>query len=142
VISFLRCKIVDKHLALLAPKHMETKFCKINAEKCPFLTDRLKIRYVKDRQFPLLNSSVHTLLWFVKKVFNWHLGLSLKKMLFCDLGWFPHWHSSRIPKLWTTLSDLQVNFTSKLFYIFIFIIIFISTWYHNITSLRFRCTNP
>ena len=35
---------MDKHLALLAPKHVETKFCKINAEKCPFLTDRLKIR--------------------------------------------------------------------------------------------------
>jgi hypothetical protein len=34
-------------------QHMETKFCKINAEKCPFLTDRLKIRYVKDCQFPL-----------------------------------------------------------------------------------------
>jgi hypothetical protein len=39
-----RCKIVDKHLQILAPKHMETRFCKINAEKCPFLTDRLKIK--------------------------------------------------------------------------------------------------
>ena len=36
--EFFRCKIVDKHLRLLAQKHMETKFCKINAEKCPFLT--------------------------------------------------------------------------------------------------------
>ena len=26
----------------LAPKHIETKFCKINAEKCPFLTERLR----------------------------------------------------------------------------------------------------
>jgi len=41
-----RCKILDKHLALLAPKHVETKFCKINAEKCPFLTERLKIRVI------------------------------------------------------------------------------------------------
>ena len=41
--SFFRCKIVDKHLALLAPKHIETCFCKINAEKCKFLVDRLKI---------------------------------------------------------------------------------------------------
>ncbi|CAG7818353.1 unnamed protein product [Allacma fusca] len=39
-----RCKIVDKHLQLLAPKHVSTRFCKINAEKCPFLTDRLKIK--------------------------------------------------------------------------------------------------
>ena len=36
--DFFRCKVVDKHLALLARKHLETKFCKINAEKCPFLT--------------------------------------------------------------------------------------------------------
>ena len=42
---------MDKHLAILAPKHVETKFCKINAEKCPFLTDRLKIRL---RHFRLL----------------------------------------------------------------------------------------
>jgi len=42
--DFFRCKIVDKHLAILAKKHMETKFVKINAEKCPFLTQRLKIK--------------------------------------------------------------------------------------------------
>ena len=41
-----RCKILDKHLAALAPKHVETKFCKIDATKCPFLTDRLKIRVI------------------------------------------------------------------------------------------------
>jgi hypothetical protein len=39
-----RCKILDKHLAILAKKHIETKFCKINAEKTPFLCDRLKIK--------------------------------------------------------------------------------------------------
>jgi len=42
--SFFRCKIVDKHFALLAPKHTETKFCKIDANKAPFLTKRLNIR--------------------------------------------------------------------------------------------------
>jgi len=41
-----RCKILDKHLTALAHKHVETKFCKINALKCPFLTDRLKIRVI------------------------------------------------------------------------------------------------
>merc|ERR1712062_399331 len=40
------CKVLDKHLAALAPKHVETKFCKIDATKCPFLTDRLKIRVI------------------------------------------------------------------------------------------------
>ncbi len=41
-----RCKILDKHLRELAPKHIETKFCKINAEKCPFLTQRLRIKVI------------------------------------------------------------------------------------------------
>jgi thioredoxin-like negative regulator of GroEL len=41
-----RCKILDKHMAALAPKHVETKFCKINADKCPFLTERLRIKVI------------------------------------------------------------------------------------------------
>merc|ERR1712154_668795 len=41
-----RCKIFDKHFSLLAKKHVETRFCKINAEKCPFLCDRLKIKVI------------------------------------------------------------------------------------------------
>ncbi|XP_067842342.1 thioredoxin domain-containing protein 9 [Heptranchias perlo] len=42
----LRCKIVDKHLAILAKKHFETKFIKLNAEKAPFLTERLRIKII------------------------------------------------------------------------------------------------
>jgi thioredoxin-like negative regulator of GroEL len=34
---------VDKHLSLLAKQHIETRFVKINAEKSPFLAERLKI---------------------------------------------------------------------------------------------------
>ncbi|KAL4230815.1 Thioredoxin domain-containing protein 9 [Mactra antiquata] len=41
--STFRCKIVDKHMAILAPKHLETKFIKIDAEKCKFLVERLRI---------------------------------------------------------------------------------------------------
>ena len=41
--STFRCKIVDKHLSLLATKHIEARFVKINAEKCKFLVDRLHI---------------------------------------------------------------------------------------------------
>ncbi|ESO88497.1 hypothetical protein LOTGIDRAFT_193380 [Lottia gigantea] len=42
--STFRCKIVDKHLYLLAPKHLETRFLKINVEKAPFLVERLRIK--------------------------------------------------------------------------------------------------
>ncbi|KAM9343799.1 thioredoxin domain-containing protein 9 [Pholidichthys leucotaenia] len=44
--STLRCKILDKHLAILAKKHVETKFIKLNAEKAPFLSERLHIKVI------------------------------------------------------------------------------------------------
>lgn len=33
-----RCKIVDHHFKILAKKHIEARFCKLNVERCPFLT--------------------------------------------------------------------------------------------------------
>ena len=41
-----RCKIVDHHLKILAKKHIEAKFCKLNVEQCPFLTERLRIKVI------------------------------------------------------------------------------------------------
>ena len=47
VVHFYRnnwpCKVMDMHLDLLSKKHLETKFARIDAEKSPFLTERLKI---------------------------------------------------------------------------------------------------
>ncbi|XP_059647859.1 thioredoxin domain-containing protein 9 homolog [Cornus florida] len=37
------CKVMDKHLSILAKQHIETRFVKINAEKSPFLAEKLKI---------------------------------------------------------------------------------------------------
>ncbi|KAI3875962.1 hypothetical protein MKX03_026198 [Papaver bracteatum] len=37
------CKVIDKHMTILAKKHIETRFVKINAEKSPFLAEKLKI---------------------------------------------------------------------------------------------------
>ena len=42
--STFRCKIVDKHLGILAPKHLETKFIKLSVDRAPFLCQRLNIR--------------------------------------------------------------------------------------------------
>mmetsp|Transcript_84550 Transcript_84550/g.205057 ORF Transcript_84550/g.205057 Transcript_84550/m.205057 type:complete len:191 (+) Transcript_84550:56-628(+) len=39
----LRCGVIDKHMSQIATKHPETKFCKINAEKSPFVCERLNI---------------------------------------------------------------------------------------------------
>lgn len=41
-----RSKIVDMHFKILAPKHIETLFVKLNAEKCPFLAEKLKIKVI------------------------------------------------------------------------------------------------
>jgi len=41
-----RCEIFDMHFKVLAGKHMETKFCKIDAEKSPFLCERLNIKII------------------------------------------------------------------------------------------------
>lgn len=36
-------QVMDKHMQVLAKSHIETKFVKINAEKSPYLTEKLKI---------------------------------------------------------------------------------------------------
>eukprot|EP00039_Didymoeca_costata_P025524 m.13695 g.13695 ORF g.13695 m.13695 type:complete len:183 (+) comp4903_c0_seq2:90-638(+) len=41
-----RCEIVDKHLSELAVKHLGTRFVKLNAEKAPFLAERLRIIFL------------------------------------------------------------------------------------------------
>ncbi|KAL6842238.1 hypothetical protein ACP4OV_027886 [Aristida adscensionis] len=37
------CKVVDKHLSIIAKQHVETRFIKVHAEKAPFLTEKLRI---------------------------------------------------------------------------------------------------
>eukprot|EP01039_Chlorochromonas_danica_P006981 gene6980-7723_t len=44
--DFPRCEIMNMHIEKLAPKHIEAKFIKINAEKTPFFVDKLKIRTI------------------------------------------------------------------------------------------------
>jgi len=41
--STIRCNIVDRHLSDLSKTHLETKFLKVDAEKSPFLVERLHI---------------------------------------------------------------------------------------------------
>lgn len=41
--STWRCAVVDKHLSALAQLHFGVRFVKINAEKAPYLAERLRI---------------------------------------------------------------------------------------------------
>ncbi|KAM7529680.1 hypothetical protein LguiB_033090 [Lonicera macranthoides] len=42
--EFYRCKIMDKHLKSLAPRHIETKFIRLDAENAPFFVAKLGIK--------------------------------------------------------------------------------------------------
>eukprot|EP00898_Chlorokybus_atmophyticus_P003891 jgi/Chlat1/4502/Chrsp29S04435 len=42
--EFPRCKIVDKHLTVLAPKHFGTKFIRIDVQKSPFFVTKLNVK--------------------------------------------------------------------------------------------------
>ncbi|XP_037881450.1 thioredoxin domain-containing protein 9-like [Glossina fuscipes] len=41
-----RCRVIDNHLKVLAGKHIEAKFCKVNVEKSPFLSQRLRMKVI------------------------------------------------------------------------------------------------
>ena len=41
--STQRCHVIDRHMESLCVSHLETRFCKINAERSPFLCEKLKI---------------------------------------------------------------------------------------------------
>jgi hypothetical protein len=41
--STWRCELVDKHIQAIAAKHLECRFVKIDAEKSPFLSERLQV---------------------------------------------------------------------------------------------------
>jgi hypothetical protein len=42
--EFFRCKIVDKHLRIIAQKHLSCKFLTLDAEKAPFFVSKLAIQ--------------------------------------------------------------------------------------------------
>jgi len=42
--EFFRCKIVDKHLRIIAQKHLSCKFLTLDAEKAPFFVAKLAIQ--------------------------------------------------------------------------------------------------
>lgn len=59
-----RCEIVDGHLTKLARRHLETKFVRVEAEKSPFLADRLKIHTLPSIVLVKNGKTDHTLIGF------------------------------------------------------------------------------
>jgi len=83
--GFERCKIMDKHLSILCLKHIETKFCKLNAEKSPFLAGRLGIKILptlvvvkegKTKDFIIGFTDMGNTDSFSTEVLEWRLGRS------------------------------------------------------------------
>lgn len=42
--EFERCRIVDKHMTILARKYFDTKFVKVHAPDCPFFVTKLNVQ--------------------------------------------------------------------------------------------------
>ncbi|XP_037542482.1 thioredoxin domain-containing protein 9 [Nematolebias whitei] len=81
--STFRCKILDKHLAILAKKHIETKFIKLDAEKAPFLSERLRIKVIptlallidgKTKDYIVGFTDLGNTDEFATEVLEWRLG--------------------------------------------------------------------
>jgi len=47
----MRCKILDEHLKTLSKKHLETKFLKLDVDKCDWIVQRLNIRVIPTLAF-------------------------------------------------------------------------------------------
>jgi len=47
----MRCKILDEHLKKLAQQHVETKFLKLDVDKCDWIIQRLKIHVIPTLAF-------------------------------------------------------------------------------------------
>ena len=62
--DFERCKIIDKHLQIIAQNHKETLFVKINAEKTPFFTAKLNIRVLPTIILFAKGKSIHRFIGF------------------------------------------------------------------------------
>ncbi|EER07649.1 thioredoxin domain-containing protein, putative [Perkinsus marinus ATCC 50983] len=59
--SFRKCKVIDKHLSLLAPLLLDIKMVRLDAQKAPFFVERLRIRVLP------------TTVLFVKGIAVYHL---------------------------------------------------------------------
>ena len=62
--DFERCKIIDKHLQIIAPNHRETLFVKINAEKTPFFTTKLNVRVLPTIILFVKGKAIHRFIGF------------------------------------------------------------------------------
>eukprot|EP00922_Rhytidocystis_sp_ex-Travisia-forbesii_P032945 GHVS01049014.1.p1 GENE.GHVS01049014.1~~GHVS01049014.1.p1 ORF type:complete len:222 (+),score=41.60 GHVS01049014.1:215-880(+) len=64
--GFERCRIVDKHLQILAPLHTLTKFIKLNATKSSFFVRKLSIRTLPAVVLFVDGVAVHSVVGFAE----------------------------------------------------------------------------
>jgi len=55
----MNCKVLDKHLQIIAQNHLETKFLKVDVEKCDWLVKRLNVRIIPTTAI-LINGAIST----------------------------------------------------------------------------------
>lgn len=78
--EFERCKIMDHHLKIIAPKHLSCKFVRMDAEKAPFFIHKLQIKTLPTLMVFREGKTVDRLTGFEGLVINpaepdkWHTG--------------------------------------------------------------------
>lgn len=82
-VYILFAQVVDKHLSILAKRHMETRFVKIQAEKSPFLADKLKIVVLPTLAI-IKNAKVDD---YVVRFIDWFVLFELTGFFFFLLKW-------------------------------------------------------
>jgi len=80
-----RCKIVDKHMEIIAKKHIESRFTKLDAEKCMWLCQKLHVKVLptivciqdgKTKDFIVGFDQLGGTDDFPTEMLEWRLGLS------------------------------------------------------------------
>ncbi|CAM9910203.1 unnamed protein product, partial [Ectocarpus sp. 12 AP-2014] len=62
--DFQRCKVMDMRLGDLAPRHLETKFLRIDAEKAPFFVQKLQVKILPTVICFIDGVAVHNIIGF------------------------------------------------------------------------------
>eukprot|EP00752_Nemacystus_decipiens_P012718 g11269.t1 len=62
--DFQRCKVMDIRLGELAPRHLETKFLRIDAEKAPFFVQKLQVKILPTVICFIDGVAVHNIIGF------------------------------------------------------------------------------
>merc|ERR1711865_666417 len=92
-----RCQVVDKHLERLAPKHLECRFMKVDAEKSVFLSERMDIIVLPTIAIIRDNKCIHKIIGFGEMGDNDDFSTSAMAMVLSTHGAITYQENDEYP---------------------------------------------